>query len=136
MGVIIATYNDEALGDCQVFPDSGTVAFGSGLQSWAFTLNHFANLYASKFKMDPAKLIKKMWGNSFFDAKSGKWHKKEGEGEDGKPYVRGFCKFVLEPIFKMFKLIMVGVELKGDEKDLVGKPLVKTVMRKWLPAAE
>jgi len=147
--VIIATYNDEALGDCQVFPDSGTVAFGSGLQSWAFTLNHFANLYASKFKMDPAKLIKKMWGNSFFDAKSGKWHKKEGEGEDGKPYVRGFCKFVLEPIFKMFKLIMdgktekytklinmVGVELKGDEKDLVGKPLVKTVMRKWLPAAE
>jgi len=147
--VIIATYNDEALGDCQVFPDAGTVAFGSGLQSWAFTLNHFANLYASKFKMDPAKLIKKMWGNSFFDAKSGKWHKKEGEGEDGKPYVRGFCKFVLEPIFKMFKLIMdgktekytklinmVGVELKGDEKDLVGKPLVKTVMRKWLPAAE
>merc|ERR1711959_165061 len=147
--VIIATYNDEALGDCQVFPDSGTVAFGSGLQSWAFTLNHFANLYASKFKMDPQKLIKKMWGNSFFDAKSGKWHKKEGEGEDGKPYVRGFCKFVLEPIFKMFKLIMdgktekytklinmVGVELKGDEKDLVGKPLVKTVMRKWLPAAE
>merc|ERR1712057_158259 len=136
MGVIIATYNDEALGDCQVFPDSGTVAFGSGLQSWAFTLNHFANLYASKFKMDPAKLIKKMWGNSFFDAKSGKWHKKEGEGEDGKPYVRGFCKFVLEPIFKMFKLIMVGVELKGDEKDLVGKPLVKTVMRKWLPASD
>merc|ERR1712072_1532964 len=147
--VIIATYNDEALGDCQVFPDTGTVAFGSGLQSWAFTLNHFANLYASKFKMDPAKLIKKMWGNSFFDAKSGKWHKKEGEGEDGKPYVRGFCKFVLEPIFKMFRLIMdgktekytklinmVGVELKGDEKDLVGKPLVKTVMRKWLPAAE
>merc|ERR1712216_30369 len=147
--VIIATYNDEALGDCQVFPDAGTVAFGSGLQSWAFTLNHFANLYASKFKMDPAKLIKKMWGNSFFDAKSGKWHKKEGEGQDGKPYVRGFCKFVLEPIFKMFKLIMdgktekytklinmVGFELKGDEKDLVGKPLVKTVMRKWLPAAE
>merc|ERR1711904_679623 len=147
--VIIATYNDEALGDCQVFPDSGTVAFGSGLQSWAFTLNHFANLYASKFKMDPAKLIKKMWGNAFFDAKTGKWHKKEGEGEDGKPYVRGFCKFVLEPIFKIFKLIMdgktekyqklinmVGVELKGDEKELTGKPLVKTVMRKWLPAAE
>merc|ERR1711939_1100080 len=73
----------------------------------------------------------------------------EGEGEDGKPYVRGFCKFVLEPIFKMFKLIMdgktekytklinmVGVTLTYDEKDLVQKPLVKTVMRKWLPAAE
>merc|ERR1712100_570641 len=33
LNFIIATYNDEALGDCQVFPDMGTVAFGSGLQS-------------------------------------------------------------------------------------------------------
>merc|ERR1712178_97220 len=142
--VIIATYNDEALGDCQVFPDSGTVAFGSGLQSWAFTLNHFARLYASKFKTDPSKLVKKMWGNNFFDNKTGKWSKHWGPG-----LVRGFCKFVLEPIFKMFKLIMdgktekytklinmVNVNLTSDEKDLEGKPLVKTVMRKWLPAAE
>merc|ERR1712164_92444 len=142
--VIIATYNDEALGDCQVFPDMGTVAFGSGLQSWAFTLNHFANLYASKFKTDADKLVKKMWGNNFFDVKSGKWSKKETDTN-----VRGFCKFVLEPIFKMFKLIMdgkkekytklinmVGVNLTSDEKDLVLKPLVKTVMRKWLPASD
>merc|ERR1712159_628263 len=123
--VIIATYNDEALGDCQVFPDHGTVAFGSGLQSWAFTLNHFAHLYAGKFKTDASKLVKKMWGNHFFDVKAGKWSKKEQDG-----YVRGFCKFVLEPIFKMFRLIM------DDKKDLVQKPLVKTVMRKWLPASE
>merc|ERR1711871_832002 len=142
--VIIATYNDDALGDCQVFPDAGTVAFGSGLQSWAFTLNHFATLYAAKFKTDADKLIKKMWGNNFFDPKSGKWSKKEGDNS-----VRGFCKFVLEPIFKMFRLIMdgkkekytklinmVGVTLTSDEKDLVQKPLVKTVMRKWLPASE
>merc|ERR1712072_178840 len=147
--VIIATYNDEALGDCQVFPDHGTVAFGSGLQSWAFTLNHFAHMYAAKFKTDAGKLVKKMWGNNFFDSKSGKWSKKEGTGADGKPLVRGFCKFVLEPIFKMFRLIMdgktekytklinmVGVNLTKDEQDLVGKPLVKTVMRKWLPAAD
>merc|ERR1712072_939370 len=147
--VIIATYNDEALGDCQVFPDMATVAFGSGLQSWAFTLNHFANLYASKFKTDASKLTKKMWGNNFFDVKSGKWSKKEGTDANGKPLVRGFCKFVLEPIFKMFKLVMdenkekytklinmVGVKLTKDEEDLVGKPLVKTVMRKWLPASD
>merc|ERR1711998_184847 len=142
--VIIATYNDDKLGDCQVFPDQGTVAFGSGLQSWAFTLNHFAILYAAKFKTDASKLVKKMWGNNFFHPKSGKWTKKEGEGA-----VRGFCKFVLEPIFKMFKLIMdgkkekytklinmCGVNLTSDEKDLVLKPLVKTVMRKWLPASD
>merc|ERR1719421_1848807 len=71
-----------------------------------------------------------MWGNNFFDVKAGKWSKKEGEDANGKPLVRGFCKFVLEPIFKMFRLIM------DDKKDLTQKPLVKTVMRKWLPAAE
>merc|ERR1712164_169049 len=38
---------------------------------------------------------------------------------------------------KYTKLInMVGVTLTSDEKDLTQKPLVKTVMRKWLPAAE
>merc|ERR1712054_268754 len=41
VNVIIATYMDEVCGDLQVFPDKGTVAFGSGLQSWGFTLTHF-----------------------------------------------------------------------------------------------
>merc|ERR1711988_1619054 len=58
-------------------------------------------------------------------------------------------KFVLEPIFRMFKLIMegatekytklinmVGVKLTTEEKALTGKPLVKTVMRKWLSASD
>jgi elongation factor 2 len=30
----------------------------------------------------------------------------------------------------------LGISLKGEERDLVGKPLLKTVMRKWLPASE
>merc|ERR1712070_367375 len=31
---------------------------------------------------------------------------------------------------------MGGVTLKGDEKELVGKPLLKVVMQRWLPAAD
>jgi elongation factor 2 len=144
VNVIIATYMDEVCGDLQVFPDKGTVAFGSGLQSWGFTLTHFAKLYAEKFKTDPEKLIKKLWGDHFFNNKTGKWSKKQEEGTH-----RGFNKFVLEPIFRMFKLIMedatekytklinmVGVKLNSDEKQLTGKPLVKTVMRKWLSASD
>merc|ERR1712216_316865 len=144
VNVIIATYMDEVCGDLQVFPDKGTAAFGSGLQSWGFTLTHFAKLYAEKFKTDPEKLIKKLWGDHFFNNKTGKWSKKQEEGTH-----RGFNKFVLEPIFRMFKLIMedatekytklinmVGVKLNSDEKQLTGKPLVKTVMRKWLSASD
>ena len=46
VNVIIATYNDEALGDCQVIPEKGTVSFGSGLHQWGFTLKKFAKVRA------------------------------------------------------------------------------------------
>jgi elongation factor 2 len=48
--IIIATYNDSLLGDSQVNPAHGTVAFGSGLHSWGFTLGKFAAMYSTKFK--------------------------------------------------------------------------------------
>ena len=42
VNVIIATYNDPVMGDVQVYPYKGTVAFGSGLHQWGFTLKKFA----------------------------------------------------------------------------------------------
>ena len=39
-----------------------------------------------------------------------------------------------QKIAKMLKA--VGVQLKPDEKDLVGKPLLKRVMQRWLPASD
>jgi len=30
----------------------------------------------------------------------------------------------------------MGVKLTGDDKDLIGKPLMKVAMRKWLPAGD
>ena len=54
---IIATYSDPVLGDLQVYPEKGTVAFGSGFMSWAFTLTQFAKMYAAKFGVDEAKMM-------------------------------------------------------------------------------
>jgi len=146
--VIISTYNDEKLGDCQVFPEKGTVAFGSGLHQWGFTLGKFAAMYATKFGVEKAKLMKRLWGDNYFDPKAKKW-KKKGVDEAGKPLPRAFCQFVLDPIYKIFGCIMnhetekvakmlksLKIELKGEDKDLVGKPLLKVVMQKFLPAAE
>lgn len=148
VNVVIATYPDDLLGDVQVYPNKGTVAFGSGLHGWGFTLGRFADMYASKFGVARDKLMGRLWGEHFFDPKTKKWSKK-GQNAAGKSLERGFCQFVLSPIYQLFKSIMdnetekyqkmlvsMSIKLESDEKDLVGKPLLKTVMRKFLPAAD
>merc|ERR1712127_111329 len=57
VNVIVATYNDDALGDVQVDPTKGTVAFGSGLHQWAFTLKRFAKTYGQKFNVPEEKMM-------------------------------------------------------------------------------
>lgn len=61
VNVIISTYNDVALGDVQVYAEKGTVAFGSGLHGWGFTLRNFANRYAKKFGVDKNKMMARLW---------------------------------------------------------------------------
>jgi elongation factor 2 len=86
-------------------------------------------------------------GDSFFNPKTKKWTKVEQF--EGKPLERAFNQFILDPIFKIFHAIMnfkkeetatllekLDIQLKGEEKDLEGKPLLKIVMKKFLPAAD
>lgn len=81
--VLMATYQDEAMGDLQVYPDQGTVSFSAGLHGWAFTLTTFAKMYASKFGIDEAKMIKKLWGEQ--PTSLDMW------GEMGNPFTRHPC---------------------------------------------
>lgn len=148
VNVIIATYFDKSLGDVQVYPEKGTVAFASGLHGWAFTVRQFAIRYSKKFGVDREKMMTRLWGDSFFNPKTKKWTNKDKDA-DGKPLERAFNVFILDPIFRIFDSIMnfkkteiptlldkLGIVLKGDEKDLEGKALLKVVMRKFLPAAD
>jgi len=61
VNVIIATYFDKSLGDVQVYPNKGTVAFGSGLHGWAFTVRQFGSKYAKKFGVDKTKMMERLW---------------------------------------------------------------------------
>ena len=61
VNVVISTYFDKAIGDVQVYPDKGTVCFGSGLHGWAFTIRQFAVKYAKKFGVDKAKMMERLW---------------------------------------------------------------------------
>lgn len=149
VNVIISTYCDDSgpMGQVQVYPEHGTVGFGAGLHGWAFTLKEFAEMYASKFNVGIDKLMKRFWGDNFYNPKTKKWSKTQGEGD-----IRGFNQFVLGPIFKIFRAIMdcrkdeyvdlldkLKVKIPTEEKeklDIGGKVLLKSVMRYWLPAGD
>jgi len=144
VNVIVGTYGEDGgpMGDIAVDPKNGTVGFGSGLHGWAFTLKDFAKMYVNKFKIEEPQLMKRLWGDQFYHPKDKKWYKTETEGA-----VRGFTQYILAPIYEIFNSCMnktkeealklidkIGVKLTADERDLETKPLLKTVMRKWLPA--
>ncbi|KAF2668874.1 elongation factor 2 [Microthyrium microscopicum] len=144
VNVVISTYFDKSLGDVQVYPDKGTVAFGSGLHGWAFTIRQFAARYAKKFGVDKNKMMSRLWGDQWFNPKTKKWTTTAPDGVE-----RSFNSFVLDPIYKIFNAVMnvkkdevlklvnaLDIKLTNDEKDLEGKAQLKVVMRKFLPAAD
>merc|ERR1712169_165775 len=147
VNVIISTYFDKALGDVQVWPEKGTIAFGSGLHGWAFTVRQFAIRYAKKFGVDKSKMMERLWGDNYFNPKTKKWTKVGNH--EGQPLERAFNQFILDPIFKIFDAFMKGkvddlvalcgkleIKITNEEKELPGKGLLKAAMRKFLPAAD
>lgn len=148
VNVVIATYYDEALGNCQVYPEKGTVAFASGLHGWAFTLNQFAVRYAKKFGIEKSKLMERLWGDNYFNPVTKKWSTKSTTDE-GVQLERAFCMFILDPIFRIFDSVLnekvdqykdmlkkLEVPMLNEDYEKKGKDLVKVVMRKFLPAAD
>ena len=161
VNIIIDSYR---FGDVnwQVDPTHGTVAFGSGLHQWGFTLKVFARVYASKFQTTEQKMVDKLWGDWVFATTDGtsKWINSptvntNGGVDTATGSKRSFVAFIMDPIMSMFKAIMdnelnkkgvpkafnmaqnVGVNLTEEEKKtLTGKQLLKRVMQKWIPAAD
>ena len=74
--VVISIYTDKSIGDVQVYPEKGTVAFGSGLHGWGFTLRQFAGRYAKKFGVDKEKMMQRLWGDNYFNPVTKKWTNK------------------------------------------------------------
>lgn len=87
----------------------------------------------------------RLWGEHFLDTKTGKWQKSKTNDN-----VRGFVKFIYEPIFNMIQAAMndqkdklfamcdklgVTAKLSLQDKDLTAKPLMKRVMQVCGPLA-
>ena len=147
--VIISTYECDDMGENQqVDPTEGTVAFGSALFGWAFTLTRFARVFSTRFKIDLKKLMKKFWGDNYFNPATKKFTTDDNDGEGGQ-LERCFVRFVMQPIINLIRLVMDGkiekvfemlkqidVELNTEQRERRGKDLMKIICQKWINAAE
>lgn len=91
-------------------------SFGSGKDCWGFTLKIFAEIYSKKFGISVCKMMKKLWGDNFFDPVGKKW-KSEAIDKNGNPIKRAFVLFIMDPILKLSKACM------EMDKDLIDKML-------------
>ena len=109
-------------------------------------MKQFANLYSSKFNLEVDKLMEKLWGENYFNSKTGKWSNSKSPDNQ-----RSFCAFILDPIYQILNAIMnskkeeldklldkCDIRSKLNPKDLEqkGKTLARSVMRAWLPAGD
>merc|ERR1711912_100631 len=114
-----------------------------------FNVERFAKIYSAKMGVDKDKMMKRLWGDSFFNAKKKVWTNVQQPEGCTEPLPRAFCQFIMTPINQLMVAIMnddkakydkmmttLGIVLKGDEKSLTGKPLMKRAMQIWINAAE
>lgn len=148
VNVIVGTYESEDMGSLEIHPSRGNVAFGSGKDCWAFTLQKFAKLYSSKLKVEPEKLMNRFWGDNYFDAKAKLW-RTEGTDKDGKSLTRAFAQFIMDPIITIARAAMqndkeklksiaekMEIYLTPEEWEYTYKELNKCLMQRWINAAD
>uniref|UniRef100_A0A673KGQ8 Elongation factor 2 n=1 Tax=Sinocyclocheilus rhinocerous TaxID=307959 RepID=A0A673KGQ8_9TELE len=161
VNVIISTYGEGEhgpMGNIMVDPVVGTVGFGSGLHGWAFTLKQFAEMYVAKFaakgdkkkaELSPVErakkveeMMKKLWGDNincvykiFFNSISANQQPMRMERSFLVPSVfDAIMNFKKEETQKLIEKL--EVKLDAEDKQKEGKPLLKAVMRRWLPAGD
>lgn len=151
---IISNFKQDEMGPVEIDPIVGNVAFGSGKDCWGFTLNKFAEMYAARMKLDEkakAQLLMRLWGDHYYDPKAKKWTAETADAS-GKPLMRGFVHFILDPLLKICKaclssmeeeraplprlLEVIGVKLDPAEMELQTKNLLRVVLRKWMEASD
>ncbi|XP_030832575.1 elongation factor-like GTPase 1 [Strongylocentrotus purpuratus] len=93
-------------------PDQGNVIFASALDGWGFSINHFAEMYASKLGVRADVLRKTLWGDFYLHTKS----KRIMKGAQAKAKKPLFVQFVLENIWSLYETVIVRKDKEKMEK--------------------
>lgn len=94
-----------------VSPQLGNVCFASSQYSVCFTLKSFAKLYLERYKtysITYKQFASKLWGNTYLDGETSKFVKEPPT----KTSKRSFVEFILEPLYKFFRL---AIEDPGNQ---------------------
>jgi elongation factor 2 len=151
----IALFQDDAESSSElnfsVDPLQNSVAFGSGLYGWGFTLDTFAEIYSKNTGVSKEKWLTRLWGEKFYNTITKKWSNSYAPNSN---QVRGFCEFILKPIRKVLhelhagkteavlnKLKTNGISFDaGFEKDVSSmtakRDIVRAIMSNWIPVSE
>lgn len=127
-------------------PNAGNVIFASAIHGWAFRLDNFSRLYASKLGVDENALLKCLWGDYYLDPKTKRAIGSKGlKGRNLKPM---FVQFILDNLWNVYDTILESGNVEQIEKIVTSlklkvlprelkskdvKSLIQTVMSQWLP---
>ena len=130
--------------------ERGNVAFACAADGWAFRVDLFAEMYASKLGCSAKALKKGLWGDWYYHPKSKRIIGKKASGGKLKPL---FVQLVLDPIWKLYHAaeaekhgyppegknlteMATGLKVEVAEKDLKStdrKYALNCILKAWLP---
>jgi ribosome assembly protein 1 len=93
-------------------PDKGNVVFCSAIDCWGFTLESFSEILTKTIGFKKEIITKLLWGDYYFN-KSNKKVYKTPVNSNSKPM---FVEFVLNNIYKLYKLALVEKNLEAITK--------------------
>lgn len=121
-----------------ISPLNGNVIFASSEYHLCFSIKSFAYLYHDHFGggFDPIAFSKRLWGDQYFDPEKRTFSRKPGKLD----HPRSFVHFILEPIYKIFSLVVgdvdsklttltheLGIKLTKSESLLNIRPLLRLI---------
>ena len=125
-----------------ISPLLGNVCFASSYYRFCFTLKSFAKIYSvmNATPFDFSQFALKLWGDTYFNAKTRKFSKKPFTATSQ----RTFVEFILEPLYKIFSqtvgdvdstlvdtLAELGIKLTKSELKLNIRPLLRLICARF-----
>ncbi|XP_030548839.1 elongation factor-like GTPase 1 [Rhodamnia argentea] len=133
-------------------PQKGNVAFVCALDGWGFTINEFAEFYASKLGASAAALQKALWGPRYYNHKTKMIVSKKALGGGSNKAKPMFVQFVLEPVWKVYQAalepngekemlekLIKSFNLSIPPRELQNKDpkvMLQAIMSRWLPLSD